>query len=257
LLALRAHGGTEEGMDDQHIRPSANLGDIATHWTVVRQAHAGSGTEADRAREELMERYSGAVYRYLRAALRDEHAADDLFQEFALRFLRGDFRNANPERGRFRDFVKTALYHLIVDHQNRRRVAPLRAEEFADATVPDPQFEQEFLDSWRAEILSRAWQALDESSHAAGQPFYQVLRLRSEMPELSSADMAERLGRDLGRSLTADWVRQSLRRARERFTTLLVDELARSLDEPSRERLEQELIDLGLFAYCQDALKRR
>jgi RNA polymerase sigma-70 factor (ECF subfamily) len=244
-------------MDDKHIRPSANLGDIATHWTVVRRAHAGSGTEADRAREELMERYSGAVYRYLRAALRDEHAADDLFQEFALRFLRGDFRNADPERGRFRDFVKTALYHLIVDHQNRRRSAPLPAAECADPAVPNQQFEQEFLDSWRAEILSRAWRALDESSRASGQPFYQVLRLRSEMPELSSAEMAERLGRDLGRSLTREWVRQNLRRARDRFTTLLIDEMACSLAEPSRERLEQELIDLGLYAYCQDALKQR
>src|SRR5215471_15423383 len=144
-------------MDDKHIRSSANLGDIATHWTVVRRAHAGSGDEVDRARQELMERYSGAVYRYLRAALRDVHAADDLFQEFALRFLRGDFRNANPERGRFRDFVKTALYHLIVDHQNRRRTASLPSAECADPAKPDLYYsEQEFNDSWRAEMLGRA-----------------------------------------------------------------------------------------------------
>src|SRR5260370_16186931 len=134
-------------MDDSPIRPSANLGDIATHWSVVRQAHQGSGVAVDRARQELMERYSGAVYRYLLGALRDRHAADDLFQEFALRFLRGDFRNADPERGRFRNFVKTALYHLIVDYQNRRRArpAPLPAREHADPTPPDLHYSEQEL----------------------------------------------------------------------------------------------------------------
>src|SRR6516225_8068579 len=177
-------------MDD--IRPSANLGDIATHWTAVRQAHEGSGEAVDRARQELMERYSGAVYRYLLGALHDAHAADDLFQEFALRFLRGDFRNADPQRGRFRDFVRTALYHLIVDHQNRRSSgpAPLPAREYADPNQPDLYYsEQEFLASWRAEVLGRAWQALDEDSRGAGQPFYDILRLRAEELGLSSAEM--------------------------------------------------------------------
>ena len=75
-----------------------NLADIATHWSVVAQAHQGSGTAVKRARQELMEHYSGAVYRYLLGALHDRHAADDLFQEFAPRFLRGDFKNADRER---------------------------------------------------------------------------------------------------------------------------------------------------------------
>ncbi len=247
-------------MDDRHIRPSPNLADIATHWTVVRQAHQGSGAAVDRAKQELMERYSGAVYRYLLGALRDPHAADDLFQDFSLRFLRGDFRNADPQRGRFRDFVKTALYHLIVDYQNRRRAgpAPLPQQEYADPNKPDLYYsEQEFLASWRAEVLGRAWQALDEASQAGGQSFYDVLRLRAEEPDLSSAEMAERLSAKLGRPLTPEWARQNLKRARERFADMLLDELARSLDDPSKERLEQELIDLGLHGYCQDALRRR
>ena len=63
----------------------------------------------------LVLRYGGAVHRYLLASLRDVDAADELAQEFALRFLRGDFKNADPGKGRFRDFLKRAVYRLMVD----------------------------------------------------------------------------------------------------------------------------------------------
>jgi RNA polymerase sigma factor (sigma-70 family) len=236
-----------------------NLNEIATHWTVVRQAHGEEAVGA--ARAALMERYSGAVYRYLLGALRDRDAADDLFQDFCLRFLRGDFRNANPEKGRFRDFVKTALFHLIVDYQNRRRsaprVLPVEAADVAAAPQGLSCSEQQFLESWRNEILGRTWQALERNSEVTGQAYFRVLRCRSNHPDLSSAELAEQLSVELGRSLKADWVRQNLRRAREQFTDLLVDELAATLEEPTRQRLEEELEDLGMLDYCREALDRR
>src|SRR5437867_9487672 len=89
------------------------LSKIATLWTVVFRAHEGGADSAQEARNRLMLRYSGAVYRYLLGAVRDPEAAGDLCQEFALRFLRGDFRRAAPERGRFRDYVKSALINLV------------------------------------------------------------------------------------------------------------------------------------------------
>ncbi len=235
--------------------PRQNLNEIATHWTVVRQAH---GDEAvGPARAALMERYSGAVYRYLLGALRDQDAADELFQDFCLRFLRGDFRNADPEKGRFRDFVKTALFHLIVDHQNRRRRGPrIVPVEVADLAAPPEELscsDQQWIESWRNEILARAWQALERANAA----YFQVLRSRTAHPDASSADLAERLSAELGRPVKADWVRQTLRRAREQFTDLLVEELAASLENPSRERLEEELQDLELLDYCRAALERR
>src|SRR5205814_2382076 len=66
------------------------LSRIATMWDMLRQANepadAGASHEAQRV---LMERYCTSVHRYLLGALRDEDAAGELFQEFALRFLRG------------------------------------------------------------------------------------------------------------------------------------------------------------------------
>src|SRR5688500_4971787 len=103
---------------------SVRLSRLTTQWTAVFQAHDGSGAAASAAQQALLERYCGAVYRYLLGALRDPDAADELSQEFALRFCRGDFHRADPEKGRFRDFVKTAVYRLIIDYQNRRRKRP-------------------------------------------------------------------------------------------------------------------------------------
>ena len=49
---------------------------------------------------------------------------DELYNEFAYRFLRGDYRNVNPERGRFRDYVKTVVAHLISSHQKQPPRSP-------------------------------------------------------------------------------------------------------------------------------------
>jgi len=236
-----------------------HLSHISTLWTLVRQAHADPADGGD-ARGALLERYSAAAHRYLLGALRDQEAADELFQEFALRFVRGDFRAADPDRGRFRDYLKTSLFHLIVDHQKRRqaRALPLGPDVPEPAAPPDPSdSERDFLNSWREGLMDRTWQALEELERQTGQPHHTILRLRVEQPLLSSADLAAQVGDRLGKAFTVDGVRQALHRAREKFTDLLLEEVAGSLREPSREELERELIDLGLWTHCRSALERR
>src|SRR6516225_8801909 len=103
--------------------PSPHLGQISTPWTLLRLAHADSEASGD-AKRLLVQRYGGAVYRYLLGALRDEQAALELFQEFALRFLRGDFHRADAEAGRFRDYLRGALIHLVTDYHRQRRAQP-------------------------------------------------------------------------------------------------------------------------------------
>jgi RNA polymerase sigma-70 factor (ECF subfamily) len=240
---------------------AGRLSQLATHWTVVGQAHQGPAEEMRAARELLLERYGGAARRYLLGALREVEAAEELFQEFALRFLRGDFRRADPRRGRFRSFLKTALFRLVVHYRRRRQRRPLPLREDApqlvcrdDDTAPA---EREFLCYWRQELLARAWQALQSESEMTGQPFYAVLRFRADNAALRSPEMAQRLASQLGRTLTAVGVRQMLHRARERFGEALLDEVAQSLDRPSPEQLEQELLELGLLEYCRSTLERR
>ena len=99
------------------------LSRMQTLWTLVCKAHQGTDESGREARTALLERYGGAVRRYLLGAVRDADAADDLAQEFAVKFLRGDFRNADPEQGRFRSFLKTALFRLVVDFQRPPQAA--------------------------------------------------------------------------------------------------------------------------------------
>jgi RNA polymerase sigma-70 factor (ECF subfamily) len=241
--------------------PSRPLNLISTLWSVVCQAHQGSAEAAAAARGQLLERYGGAVRRYLRGVLHDPDAAEDLFQEFALRLARGDLRGADQRRGRFRDFLKGMLFHLVAHYrrQQRKWPGPLPAAHLEPVASDTPGLDPDgqFIDSWRDELLARSWAALAAAEGQGGSPSYGVLRFRAHHPELNSQQMAEQLTAQLGRPLTATAVRQILHRAREKFADLLLEEVAHSLQAPTAEELEQELIDLGLLDYCRPALERR
>jgi len=228
---------------------------MQTRWSVVFRAHRGPASQAAAAQHELLERYGEAVRRYLLGLLRDPDAADELTQEFAVRFLRGDFRNVDPGRGRFRDFVKQALRHLTIDYHRRRRLRPREGlEDFPEPSDSDPapdDFEREFLVSWRNVLLDRAWRKLATHQERTGHPYHTILLFRAEHPEQHSPEMAEHLSTRLGRPVTAVWVRQSLLLARQRFIAFLLEEVAASLREPSADHLEEELADLGLLEYCR------
>jgi RNA polymerase sigma-70 factor (ECF subfamily) len=92
-----------------------HISQIETLWPVLMRAHAGAADEILAAQQQILQRYRPAVYRYLLACVGNADAADELVSEFSFRFVRGDFRNANPEKGRFRDLLKSALYRLIID----------------------------------------------------------------------------------------------------------------------------------------------
>jgi RNA polymerase sigma-70 factor (ECF subfamily) len=239
-----------------------HLSEIQTLWTLVRQAHQDApGQAVNAAQEQLLQRYGGAVRRYLVGALRDPDAADEVFQEFAYRLVHGDMKGADPERGRFRQFVKGVLFHLVADHHRRRQRLPQgMSPDHPEPAAEDPSTldqDRQFLTSWREEILSRAWAALEAEEKASGKPFYSVLRFRVDHAKMSSTEMAQGLAKQMGKNMSAANTRQTLHRARERFADLVLDEVLHSLDHPTVEHLEQELIDLGLLEYCRPALERR
>src|SRR5262245_9344598 len=236
------------------------LSQIQTLWTVVCRAGGDDSTRVvNAAQEQLLARYGKAVHRYLLGALRDQDTADELFQEFALRFVRGDLGGADPARGRFRDYLKGVLSHLIGDFYRRRRKQPLALHgEFEPAAAADEPIgsDEDFLKSWQNELLNRAWGALLQLEVENEQPFHTVLKFRAANPEMRSEQMATELSNQLGKTVNAAWVRQTLHRAREKFAEALVEEVVQTLESPTVSMLEQELIDIGLIEYCRPFLSK-
>jgi RNA polymerase sigma-70 factor (ECF subfamily) len=242
-------------MDDQSLE--TRLSQISTQWTQLFAAHSDPQPAGQVLLAQLVQRYCRAVYRYLLAAVRDPDVAADLAQEFALRFLRGDFKGANPERGRFRSYVKTVLHHLVADYYRDRKAAgrPL-VEDVADpqqAQTDHLEEDVEFVQSWRETILQRTWQALENFN--AG--YYAALKLRVESPEMNSGEMAQQISRQLGKPMNAAAVRKAVQRGHEKFADLLLDEVAATLENSSANDVEEELRELDLLRYCKSALPRR
>ena len=217
---------------------------------MLARAH-GEADEQQRAREELLQCYGGAVRRYLVAALRNEEAADEVFQEFSLRMVRGDFKKATPEKGRFRAYLKTCLHHLMMDHHRQIQRKPKSLGDKASGIAnpigqTDEWLDRSFIDSWRRGILDETWNRLQLLSEQSEQPYFQVLRTRADFPEDSLQSLGERLARlGLG-SFEGSKLRVTLHRARKRFAALLTDQIRETLEYPTEEAIEEELIALGL-----------
>ena len=180
-----------------------------------------------------------------------------------MKLVGGAFQRADASQGRFRNFLKTSLFHLIIDHQRRRQrrrgaERPLPVETRDRPLPPSAVAEQElaWTRSWREELLAKAWQALAEVEQSSGTPYHAVLRFRVDHPEMHSPDLAAQLGAQLGKPLTAASVRVLIHRAREMFAERLFDLVRDSLDGDSLEETEQELIELNLLDYCRSALRR-
>jgi Sigma-70 region 2 len=236
-----------------------SLDQIPTDWENLKKAHASySVTSAGAARNALVLRYSGAIRKFLGVLVRDDQDADELSQEILVRMLRGDFARANPQRGRFRDYLAVAARNLVKGYwsrKNRHTGQDLDVNQFAAPETDEAPGDQELLATWRRSILDLTWSALEEYQRShKGSVSFTLLRLRTDHAADDSEQLAVRLSEVLGRRVRADAVRQQLRRARLRFAQLLLEEVARGLDNPTPERVEEELIEIGLMDYVCDFL---
>jgi RNA polymerase sigma factor (sigma-70 family) len=233
------------------------LDQIPTQWSLLRIAHRDSVTGAGAARNALVLRYAAAIRNYVGALVRDEYDADEVAQEVVMRLLRGQFASASPERGSFRRMLMVATHNLVRTYWSKKQ---RRTGSDVDlSTVAGRQeasaLDAEALASWKKTVLEMAWKALEEYQREhPGSVAYTLLRLRANHPDDDSDALAGRLSAAVGKPFRADAMRQQLRRARVRFAQVLLEEIARSLDDPTPEHVEEELIETGLMPYVQDLL---
>jgi hypothetical protein len=63
--------------------------------------------------------------------------------------------------------------------------------------------------------------------------------------------LAARTSALIGRPLRAEAFRQQVSRARRTLVKFLLEEVTQTLDEPTAENVEEELIELGLWKYVR------
>ncbi len=241
-------------MNDANTDIPGRFDQIETRWSLVRRAHSGSSSSASQALGDLVLRYSKAIRGYVRAMTRDDFQADEVAQDILVRMLKGDFAGADPQRGRFRDLLKTALRNMVRNEWGRRQRqtgADLDLDKLPDES--EPQDEDPWLAAWTANLLELAWSDLEDYDRShPGSVAHALLRLRMSHPDKDSGQLAELLSQNTGRHIQPAALRQQLRRARMRFADYLVREVADGLDNPTGERIDDELIALNLFEYVRD-----
>ena len=93
---------------------------ITTRWSLVLAASDDGSQQTHRALADLCEAYWQPVYAFIRRRERNPEAALDLTQEFFARFLeKKSIRDADPQRGRFRSFLLTAVCHFLNNEFDR------------------------------------------------------------------------------------------------------------------------------------------
>jgi RNA polymerase sigma-70 factor (ECF subfamily) len=223
----------------------SRLDQLSTHWGSLDEPRL------------FLVRYAPAICSYFRALIKNEHDAEEVSQEFLLRAVKLGFPSARPERGRFRDYLKTAVRNAALTYLQRARPTKLEDPVQPLSTVADPPSasDHEWLAEWQGCILARAWRALEDHQRRSPSNLYHtVLQLAVDYPEESSQALAGRTAELAGRPMTPMAFRKQLSRARHLFAELLALEVWHTLQNPTPEQLEEELIEIGLLEYVRDFL---
>jgi RNA polymerase sigma factor (sigma-70 family) len=230
---------------DESVRmlASIRLRYISTQWSTLNNP------------SQFVLRYGPAIHAYLRALIRDSHDAEEVEQQFLTQVLERGFTHVSPERGRFRHYLIKMVRNAALTHLRR----PRREKPVADLTQVPTHLEadREWQSEWRKCVLNSAWRALRRHEHEFPDSLlYTVLRLSTARTNDSSTELAARVSRKSGREIRPDAFRKQLSRARRRFAELVVEEVARTIDDPTDEAVADELAALALMRHIQPLVKR-
>lgn len=230
-----------------------------TRWSVVLRARGGPA-EARSALEVLCRTYRPPVLAFVRSRGYAADAAEDLTQAFFTRFLeRAWHASADPERGRFRSFLLTALKRFLIDADLEtaalKRGGAVRFEVLdedageGDAVGETP--ESAFERAWAHAVLNAAFARLREEAEQAGklELFRRLSEFLFERPDESEyARAADEL------HLRRNTLAVAVHRLRHRLRELVREELCETTS--NRAELEEELRTLRGSTHALAAINR-
>lgn len=218
-----------------------------THWSIVARAR-GDSRDARAALESLCRAYRPPVLAYIRGRGYAPDVAEDLAQTFFEHFVEDAYQTvADPERGRFRAFLLTALKRFLINsdaeaHAIKRgggaRMTMIAGEQpsAADWLIDSASPERAFERDWALAILDAALHKLRAEADAAGKRamFDAVREFLTERPdEEDYARAAAAL------NLRRNTLAVAVHRLRHRLRELVREEIAQTTI--GRAELEAEL----------------
>ena len=217
-----------------------------THWSVVVRARDSQSPEAASALERLCQTYWYPLYVFVRRKGLGHEDASDLTQAFFARFLeKRALKFVDSSLGKFRTFLLTSFSNFLTHEwektQTQRRgggakavsldeaAAEQRYElEPADNATPETLFERRWAQTVIDVVVKRLTQATEEKR-------FEVLKgfLLEDKGSVSYDGAAAQLG------MSVPAVTSAIHRMRGRFRTLLVEEVANTVEKP--EDVDDEL----------------
>src|SRR5256884_3544637 len=234
------------------IDSSAQNGAVAfttTHWSVVLTAQDESPA-AQEALEKLCRTYWRPIYSFVRRQGAGAEDAEDLTQGFfALVLERKDLSTVRKEKGRLRSYLLTSVKNFLADEARHamavkrgkgQRLIPLddiRERERIDVERSDRlTADQIYERRWAFTVLEQVMARLRDEYRSAGNlRFFDQMKkmLMDEPGRPSQAQVANEF------DMTENAVKQAFYRFRQRYQTLLREEIAHTVAMPSD--IEDEL----------------
>jgi len=221
----------------------------STRWSVVLAAGQRSLPTSDQALADLCQAYWFPLYAYVRRRVADVNSAQDLTQEFFANLLEKNILAvAQPERGRFRSFLLTALKNFLANEWERQRAkkrgagqSPLSLDFAAGENryCREPSYsstaERLFDRHWALTLLEQVLSELRTVYLQSGKEAqFDVLKpFLTGSRELSLAEAAKALG------LSEGAVKVAAHRLRQHYRDLLRTAIAHTLAES--EQIDDEI----------------
>jgi RNA polymerase sigma factor (sigma-70 family) len=220
-----------------------------THWSIVLEAQ-GESPVAQEALEKLCRTYWRPIYGFVRRQGAGAEDAEDLTQGFfALLLERKDLNSVRKEKGRLRSYLLASVKNFLADEARHamavkrgkgQRLIPLEEIrecegidiERSDRLTADQIYERR----WAFTVLEQVMARLREEYRRAGNVrFFDLMKkmLMAEPDRPSQAQVATEF------EMTENAVKQAFYRFRQRYQTLLREEIAHTVAMPGD--IEDEL----------------
>lgn len=250
------------GMNDEKInlKDKGRAAFPSTHWSQLAATLSSSDAKRYDALNWLIKRYWKPVYAYIRCRGNSDQDAQDLTQAFFTTWLERDlFSQADPKRGRFRNYLLSSLSNFLINahrdaHTRKRRpeggllsISDLAQEPSYQDGVPIAATPEEiFHRAWLIELLKRVADRLRDEFYATGkESHFEIFRHRIIVPILEGTPPPAQIKLALKYHLTEKQVANQLITARRAYQRLLREEVCNYAT--SEDDAKTEIQDLFEF----------